>query len=81
MKNAILATQGRALDALGREFQGDLGEFEAFNREPVIDKLKSACGIATTAWASDSAKRELDALLAAEPQKRAAEWNAAYVAP
>jgi Domain of unknown function (DUF4124) len=75
----IVATRSDALDSLKRQYDSDLSEFDRFNHSAALGKVVAAEGVIATSWPRESSAQELHAALAAEPQKRAAQWRAAYV--
>ena len=78
----VLATRGDALDLLALHYANEFAQFDKFNRSAPIAKIAATAPLMTELSSHDPAFQDLKAALAAEPQKRAAEWRATYdVAP
>jgi hypothetical protein len=78
LSKAVIATRGDVLDALTMRYGSELGEFDSFNHSAAVSKVVAAGALVSGPWSREAVARELQAALVSEPQKRAAEWRAAY---
>ena len=81
LSKLVVTTRGDAIDALIARYNSELSDFENFNRSVAVSKVAAAGAVVAGAWPHDPAAQELRAALAAEPQKRAKEWQVAYAIP
>ena len=81
LSRVVVATHGAELDALAAQYRNELGEFDTFNRSVAIGRIAAAAALVTDPWSRDPARKEVQDILAAEPQRHSAEWQAAYAVP
>jgi hypothetical protein len=81
LEQAIMASQGGALDALAHRYANDLARFEYFNRSEELASVLRAGQLVAVQWAQASERSAVHATLARSPQQHATQWRAVYAGP
>ena len=81
LTRVVVVTHGAELDALSTQYRNELGEFDTFNRSAAVSKVAAAGALVTDPWSRDPARKEVQDILTAEPQRHSADWQAAYAVP